>query len=218
MAQTLRERKRERTRAAIVEAATDLFERNGYDATTVADIAAAAEIGTRTFFSYFATKEEVLFPEADARVRRSLEAIAGRDPADGPVDVLLAALGGLGAAGADMVSRTAALRLKLTLTVPAVRGAGLVRQMEAQKEIAAALCEAFPELDAVEAGALVGAFTGAVTGALQVLLANGANGEKDADQDAMRERLERATAAALAPWRATREDRDGTARDPRATL
>ena len=43
----LRERKRERTRLAIVDAATALFEQRGYDGTTVADIAAAADIGTR---------------------------------------------------------------------------------------------------------------------------------------------------------------------------
>ena len=76
---SLRDRKRARTRQALVDAATDLFERNGYDETTVADIAAAAEIGTRTFFSYFASKEELLFPESDAgcarRSRRSRPAV-----------------------------------------------------------------------------------------------------------------------------------------------
>ena len=77
----LRDRKRARTRQALVDAATELFERNGYDETTVADIAAAAEIGTRTFFSYFASKEELLFPESDARVRAAVEAIASRGPA-----------------------------------------------------------------------------------------------------------------------------------------
>src|SRR5690242_2115849 len=89
---TLRERKRARTRQALVAAATDLFERNGYDETTIADIAAAAEIGTRTFFSYFPTKEDLLFPEADLRVRAAVEAIAERGPEDGPAEVLLRAL------------------------------------------------------------------------------------------------------------------------------
>ena len=60
---TLRERKREKTRAAIVDAAMELFETRGYHGTTLADIAAAAEIGTRTFFSYFASKDDLLFPE-----------------------------------------------------------------------------------------------------------------------------------------------------------
>src|SRR5919199_4801266 len=99
---TLRDRKRARTRQALVEAATELFERRGYEQTTVADIAAAAEIGTRTFFSYFPSKEELLFPESDTRVRAAVEAIAARGPDDGPAEVLLRALRQVGDDNDDM--------------------------------------------------------------------------------------------------------------------
>ncbi|HEY9524715.1 MAG TPA: TetR/AcrR family transcriptional regulator [Thermopolyspora sp.] len=195
--QTLRDRKRQRTRQALIDAATDLFERFGYDATTVADIAAAADIGTRTFFSYFASKEEVLFPEVDARVRAALDAIANRRPDDRPADLLLNALRDVGPA--DMVGRLAALRLRLTAAVPAVRGRALQIQLDAQREIARHLRAAFPdELDEVDAAALVGAFMGAVTGALQVLLAD--PDAIPADPEILRERLCRATDAALHPW------------------
>jgi AcrR family transcriptional regulator len=199
---TLRERKRDRTRKALVAAALDLFERNGYDGTTVADIAAAADIGTRTFFSYFATKEGLLFPDRDARVRASLAAIANRKPDDSPIDVLLRGLQDVGEAAGDdtgdLVDGVAAVRLHIIKTVPAVRGRALLVQLEAQREIAGLLQEAFPaELDQVAAMALVGAFIGAINGALVVLLDNP---DAPADPAMLRRQLLRATELALRPW------------------
>ena len=56
----LRARKKQKTREAIQRAALRLFTRQGYDETTVEDIAAAAEISPSTFFNYFPTKEDVV--------------------------------------------------------------------------------------------------------------------------------------------------------------
>ena len=193
---SLRERKRTRTREAIIEAAAELFERRGYNGATIADIAAAADISTRTFFSYFGSKEDVLFPNADARVLAALTAIDDRRPDERPTEILLRALTELGDAGGDLVGPMAALRLRFMRSVPSVRGRGLQLQHDAQAEIAERLHAAFPdELDEVEAAALVGAFVGAIGGALEVLLRDG-----HADPDALRERLQRATAVALRPW------------------
>lgn len=193
---SLRERKRARTRQALIEAAAELFERRGYDRTTIADIAAAADVSTRTFFGYFATKEDVLFPDADARVRAALTAIDNRRPAEGPTQILLRALRELGDAGDDLVGPMAALRLRFVRSVPSVRGRGLQRQLDAQNEIADRLHTAFPdEIDEVESAALVGAFVGAIGGALEVLLRDGS-----ADPDVLRDRLQRATEVALRPW------------------
>lgn len=197
----MRDRKRARTRTALVVAAVDLFERYGYDGATVADIAAAADIGTRTFFSYFASKEELLFPDSAARVRAAVAVIEARKPHDRPVDVLLRALHDVGAAAGepdDLVDRVAALRLRLIRTVPAVRGRALQLQLDAQREIAGHLRRAFPEeLNEVGAAAMVGAFVGAVSGALQVLLDDPAALD---DPDRLREQLRQATELALRPW------------------
>ena len=197
----MRERKRERTRAAIIEAAMNLFESRGYDGTTVADIAAAADIGTRTFFGYFASKEELIFPEADIRVRAAVDAIAARGPADTPADVLLRALSTVAADGLAMFGPTAELRMRLVQTVPAVRGRALQIQQDAQREIARHLRAAYPtELDEVSAGAIVGAFVGAVTGAVQAMIDRDFDGAGPDDIDGRRRLLRHATDLALRPW------------------
>ncbi|WP_329494307.1 helix-turn-helix domain-containing protein [Kitasatospora herbaricolor] len=195
---SLRDRKRARTRQALVDAATELFQRQGYDRTTVADIAAAAEIGTRTFFSYFASKEELLFPESDTRVQAVIAAIDSRAPGEGPAEVLLRALSAVPDTGDDLVGPLAALRLDLIRTVPAVRGRALQIQLDAQQEIARRLAEAFADrIDLVRAAALTGAFVGAVTGALQVLLEDPEHLAAPADLHAA---VRAATDTALAPW------------------
>lgn len=77
---SLREQNRLKKRDALVEAAFRLFEAHGFEATTVDQIAEAAEVSRRTFFRYFSCKEEVVFPNMAARLvgfRQALERAQG---------------------------------------------------------------------------------------------------------------------------------------------
>ena len=72
----IRERKKVRTREALIEAATDLCVRRGFDNTTVEQIAAAADVSTRTFSRYFPTKGAVIAAIADDMDVYIVEALA----------------------------------------------------------------------------------------------------------------------------------------------
>ncbi len=86
----LRERKKAKTRAAIQHHALRLFREQGYDATTVEQIAEAAEISPSTFFRYFPTKEEVVFyDDLDPLL---IEAYEAQPPELTPIQALRGAL------------------------------------------------------------------------------------------------------------------------------
>jgi len=87
---SLRERKKARTRAAIREHALRLFREQGYDATTVEQIAAAAEVSPSTFFRYFPTKEDVVL--RDSLDERLFEAFERQPPSLSPLAALRAAI------------------------------------------------------------------------------------------------------------------------------
>lgn len=119
MAQTLRELKKQRTRAAIQDAALRLIGERGYERTTCEQIAAAAEVSPATFFRYFPTKEDVVV--TDDYDPMLAHAIRSRPSREGP---LLAVRRGLAQTlallGAEEMA-TVRSRTTLMLSVPALR-------------------------------------------------------------------------------------------------
>jgi AcrR family transcriptional regulator len=74
----LRERKKQRTRETIARAAHELFAERGYHATTLPDIAVAADVSTRTIFAYFPSKEDILFSDFPVMKEALEQALAER--------------------------------------------------------------------------------------------------------------------------------------------
>jgi AcrR family transcriptional regulator len=131
---SLRERKKQKTRWAIQEHALRLFAEQGYDATTVDQIAAAAEISPSTFFRYFRTKEDVVIEDEYDALMAGLAAAA--PPEISPVAALRHAIQqGFGAMGDDDL-RKMSERTKLIMSVPALRARSLENMLDSIDMIA----------------------------------------------------------------------------------
>lgn len=63
--QGLRERKKQQTRAALIDAGVRMFRRRGFDAVTIEEICGAADVSPRTFFRYFEAKEQIVLHDVD---------------------------------------------------------------------------------------------------------------------------------------------------------
>jgi AcrR family transcriptional regulator len=86
----LRERKKRATRDAIATTARRLFAERGFDAVTVAEIAAAADVSEKTVFNHFAAKEDLVFAGGDTRLAQLQAAIAQRPAGTSVLDVFRA--------------------------------------------------------------------------------------------------------------------------------
>lgn len=115
----LRERKKQKTRWAIQEHALRLFQEQGYEQTTVDQIAAAAEISPSTFFRYFKTKEDVVMQdEYDPLLLRLLAEAPADQP---PVTALRTAMSEAFHAIGPEEMAAVYQRSQLMMKVPALR-------------------------------------------------------------------------------------------------
>ncbi|HEY5357774.1 MAG TPA: TetR family transcriptional regulator [Streptosporangiaceae bacterium] len=84
----LRQRKKERTRRAIADAAMRLFLERGFDQVSILQIATAAEVAVQTVYNYFPAKGDLVFDEADEIINDLLSTVRQRAPGESPLWVI----------------------------------------------------------------------------------------------------------------------------------
>jgi len=157
----LRERKKAKTRAAIQAEALRLFSEQGYAATTVEQIAGAAEVSESTFFRYFGTKEDVVLHDRFDPLL--FAAFRAQPAAQTPVQALRGAMHAVFAQLPAAELEREKLRGQLVLAVPELRARALAQfadTMQATAELIAERVGRSPDDFAVRA------FTGAMMGVL----------------------------------------------------
>jgi AcrR family transcriptional regulator len=167
----LRERKKERTRAELQRHALRLFRDHGYAATTVDDIAAAAEVSRSTFFRYFGTKEDVvLFDDLDPVMDQVMRALpAGMPLLEAVRTVLRDSFASLDAEARALEE----VRMELARSVPEIAGIVVARNAFGIEQIAAMVG---PAIGREPDDAEVLLFSGVMLGARQAARARVAAG------------------------------------------
>jgi AcrR family transcriptional regulator len=133
----LRERKKAKTRAAIRQHALRLFREQGYSATTIEQIADAAEVSPATFFRYFPSKEDVVLQDDFDIV--TIEALEAQPPELSPVAAFRAAAADtLASLTAEDIARFRD-SVELTVTIPEIRARAIDEFVRTINQIAAAI-------------------------------------------------------------------------------
>ncbi|QTD98310.1 TetR family transcriptional regulator [Streptomyces cyanogenus] len=144
--ETLRERKKRRTRESLLRAALELFTSQGYERTTIDEIAEAVDVSQRTFFRYFAGKEDVAFAVQKMTEAAFLAAVRARPAHETPMTALRQAF----LEGWDTIRETVEsvvpvelyLRMYRTIeSTPALLAAHLRRSAATEETLARMLAE-----------------------------------------------------------------------------
>ncbi len=136
----LRDRKKQRTRRAIEQAALELFESEGFDGATIEAIARAADISPRTFFHYFPSKEDVVLADYEERLARILEVLEQAPTNQAPWSALRSAFMVVGAdydAQRDELLR----RFRIILVTPSVAARNLQLQATWEQAVTEAVAD-----------------------------------------------------------------------------
>ncbi|WP_405618434.1 TetR family transcriptional regulator [Streptomyces sp. NBC_01508] len=142
----LRELKKRRTRGALLRAALDLFTTRGYDETTVDEITEAVDVSQRTFFRYFAGKEEAAFTIQDMVETRFLAELRQRPSEETPFEAMhhavLAAWNSISEAIESLVPVELHLRVyRMIESTPSLLAAHLRRATELEEQVARVIAE-----------------------------------------------------------------------------
>lgn len=170
----LRERKKLKTRVAIRQATYRLIQEQGYEATTIEQIAEAAEVSPSTVFRYFATKEDIVLTDEYDPV---MEAVLRSRPADEPpLESLRLMLHEVLTSIVSSEDEEVRQRTRLMVEVPAIRA----RMTETMSDTAKVLSRVLADRTGRSADDLrIRVFISAVLGALrEVILYWGEHGQE----------------------------------------
>ncbi|MCX5343818.1 TetR family transcriptional regulator [Streptomyces atratus] len=142
----LRERKKRRTRDALLHAALDLFTGQGYEETTVDEIVDAVEVSQRTFFRYFASKEEAAFAIQEMVESHFLSELRRRPASEAPFEAMrsavLCAWNSIGEAIEAIITVELHMRTyRMIESTPSLLAAHLRRSMDLENQIAQLIAE-----------------------------------------------------------------------------
>jgi AcrR family transcriptional regulator len=132
----LRQRKRQQTRDRLTRAAMNLFRDRGFEATTLDDIAAAADISRRSFFHYFASKEDVVFAWHEESTTALVAAVAARPASE---SMFTAAENAIAAMVAQLKPGEAMAMAQLKRDNPALQARDQVKYEKLERALAEAL-------------------------------------------------------------------------------
>jgi AcrR family transcriptional regulator len=140
---SLRERKKEQTRQAIVEAARRLFTERGFEGVTIAEVAREADVSEGTVFNYFPTKEDLFYSPMEAFEAELVAAVGLRKPGESAAAAFRRVL----------LERSAGIaeRAELIATAERIRSASPALQAR-EREISAQYTQSLAELIAEETG------------------------------------------------------------------